>query len=172
MEFIPKQRTGFLINAKFLHYGVRGVFAVLLLSLILLQILQSQRENEIENLGDQLAEQATQEQREKREQISEFRKKTNDYAELLKAQVNVAPLFEFLERNVHTQVFMTNVDMESSLQTATVSGVAEDFKVLEEQLLRFRASPSVQSVVINVGTTDENGVAFTGTLTFIPDFLR
>ena len=75
-------------------------------------------------------------------------------------------LFTWLERNTNANVFFDNFSLNSEGRLLSLSGVAESYQALVEQLEAFRQSPEVKDVSLRGSGLDEARVRFQISITF------
>ena len=105
--------------------------------------------------------------KEKKEELIPLKQKINDFAVLLEGHKNNLDIFRFIEEKCLPRIWFSSFDFSGPENIITLSGTAESFTVLENQIFVFSKenrvhSLSLSDVKIN---REKGGVDFT--LTFI-----
>lgn len=149
-------------------------WAVVLLafSLVLLLVLAStyfyfvrasgKTEEEIEKKKQVLAG-----QEELEEELLLTERKINSFRELLSQHRDIVNVFEFLEAVCHPKVQFENFDLDVSQRSVAVSGRAQSFISLGQQLLILKGEDVLKDVILSdISLSEEGGVSFNLALVF------
>ena len=83
-----------------------------------------------------------------------------------------ANIFQFLEAKTLGNVYYTDADFSETDNSLTLKGVTAASVALISQLSIFDEAPEIEKVEINQITTDRQGVVFSLTAEFSPDFFK
>jgi len=93
----------------------------------------------------------------KQTELLPLQKKIPDFADLIKNHKNVSNIFQFLEENCLPNVWFNDFKFSSGENKVIVSGIAESFTVLENQVLILEEEERVQSVSVAGADIGEEG---------------
>jgi hypothetical protein len=127
----------------------------------------------LKELESRLSKGNTEEQQKLEDRVLGYQKKIKDFSELIKNYKQTAGIFDFIRDNSHPKVWFYKIDFSLLGARTLISGEAEDFQAIEQQLLIFRKSPLIKSVNIsNVLTGKEGKIDFTFIVLFKEDILK
>lgn len=108
-----------------------------------------------------------QEIKERSQELSLYQKKIDDFGILISEHKKTVNIFEFLERTTHPNVWFSDFGFDSPKNMVEVSGQAESFVVLGQQLLIFKKEEVIKAINLSdVSIGEEGGVNFSLSLTF------
>ena len=165
IEIIPKTIGKIPGERKKLFYFSIFLFITLLISYFILTSLEKKSENTLSNLEEALVKGKTPEMSSLEEEILNDQKKIKDLSPLLEKHLFPSKIFEFFERNVHPQVFFSEINLNTLNSTASLSGECDSFLTLGQQLAIFEKEPLIEKVNIN-----EVSITKTGEIEFSLDF--
>lgn len=107
--------------------------------------------------------------KEKQAELIPLAQKITDFGNLISDRKAPGKIFDFLEKTCLPNVWFSNFVFSSQENQIIVSGRAEDFATVENQLSVFKKESVIKVVnLFDVLITDEGEVGFTFTLTFDP----
>ena len=173
IEIIPKTIGKIPGERKKLFYFSIFLFLGFLLGYFILTSLEKKSENTLSNLEETLGKGKTPEMSSLEEEILNDQKKIKDLSPLLEEHLFPSKIFEFFERNVHPQVFFSEINLNSLNSTASLSGQTDSFLTLGQQLAIFEKEPLVEKVdLTQVSITKEGKVGFSLNFSFNPKIFK
>lgn len=140
------------------------VFCYLLFSLKV--YLQERRINYLEN---RIATYGTDQQRLYEKKFLDYKKRVNDFANIIKEHKISSNVFLFVEERTLSNVWFSNFDLSESINEIKLSGEAEDMGTLSKQVYVLEESEYVKSIsVLNSQFTPNKKVRFILTLSLDP----
>lgn len=169
MEIIPKpsKKPSFWLNILF--YCSISVFLILIAFYFVLGHLSKNLEMTTQNLERTLAMEKTPSEIALEQRVFAIQRKINDFSRLVEERVSAASFFDFLEGICHPKVWFTKINLNPEAAQATVSGRAESFSVLGQQMLIFKEEPLIEKTNLSqIKISKEGGVDFEIELFFLP----
>ncbi len=173
MSIIPKpiktEKVSFGINI--LLYCSVAALLILGISYFILERFEKNLELTIHNLKEELVlvRERTPAETDMEKRVFLTDKRINDFSILVEDRVSAINFFGFFEGLVHPQVWFTGIELDLMVAQATVSGQAESFFVLEQQLMIFREELLIKETkLIGSEVGEEGGVGFEIKLFFHP----
>jgi len=159
VEIIPKPEEKKYNWQNFLLY-----FSLLLLGISILSyfVLDNSVKNSYKILKDlerEIAQKETPQVRSMEKEILNYQKKIQDFSNLLNAHRSVLGVFDFLESNCHPKVWFSNFSFNAENSQVNLSGQAEDFVILEQQLRILKKRPQVKELNLSTISMGEEGTA-------------
>ena len=90
---------------------------------------------------------------------------------LLGKHASALPLFEFLEKNTHPNIYFTSMNLIAASKRVVLGGMARSVSDISEQLARIQSQPEVKQVILGSSSATLDGWRFDLTLDLTPDFL-
>ena len=135
-------------------------------------LLESRIQTKIEEAEILLRTEKTPEQAQLEQDVLVARTRLQDFATLMQLKKNILPAFSFLEAVVHPDVTFLAMNIDSVRQIMQLTGIAETFLVLDEQLVVFQARSEPSSLSLtSLQLRGQGGVDFQMEIQFPPDFL-
>lgn len=107
------------------------------------------------------------------EKIFGYQQKINDFGALLNTHGAAANIFNFLEKNCHPRVQFSGLSLDVNGRTAAVSGQAESYEVLGQQIFILKKQALVKKINLSgISVSREGKVDFAFQLTFDPELFR
>lgn len=167
MEIIPKpgKKPSFWLNILF--YFSISVFLILIAFYFVLGYLSKNLEMTVRNLERTLALEKTPLEISLEQEIFTSQRKINDFSRLVEGRVSTNNFFDFLERICHPRVWLTKINLNPGMAQAAISGRAESFSVLGQQMLIFKEELLIEKTDLShVKISKEGGVDFEIVLEF------
>lgn len=99
--------------------------------------------------------------------LSLYRKKIDDFKTLISEHKKTVNIFEFLERTAHPKIWFYDFNLDSPKNMVKVSGQAESFVVLGQQLLIFKKEENIKTINLSdISIDEERGINFSLELFF------
>ena len=159
IEIIPKpvEKEPLWLNILF-YFSI----VVLLAAITSYFILDNSIKNSFEvlqGLEKSLAEQRTEERIVLEEQLLDYEKKIHDFSSLINAHKKSSSFFSILEDLTHPKVQFSNINLEPEKLKGSLSGKADNFKVIGQQIYLFEKEPFIEKVDLNELFLGKEGIA-------------
>jgi len=168
MEIIPKETPKIPPWLDVLFYLSAGLLIFVFISFFLI----SQSIKSSEKLSASLDEQINDENSKSAElknEILVYQKKIQDFSSVINGHVDNLNLFSFIQKQCHPRVWFRNFSLDARGASVRVSGEAEGFQELGQQIIIFRDEPMIKSVNLGSVSMEKGGkVSFDLSLSFDP----
>ena len=173
VEIVPKPKAKPNIFFNVVFY-LSLVFVVLTVGAYLgLYRFEQQESQKLEELKDQLAHQETKELKELRRDLVEDEKKVKEFAILLESYRYGSNFFGFLQEITHPKINWVDTHIDLETYKLTLSGRAESFTVLTQQILFLERDPRVAALdLTNLTLTEDRTVNFGLELSLSPNLFK
>jgi len=173
IEIIPRKAAPLPIWLKILFYILIALLLVAALSYFILGHFQKKSLTTIQNLEEEILKEKTPQKIALEKEILSYQKKINDFALILDYHLLSSKFFRFLEQTSHPRIWFSKINLSPVEQLAIVSGRAETFPVLGQQLQIFEKEAFVKSATLSKISLGEKGeIEFTLTLSFDPTLFK
>lgn len=167
IEIVPKPLRKEPVWLNILFYISIGLLISAILSYFLLDYFQKTTSKTLEEIKESFLIFRTPEQQELERNILQYQKKIDDFALIFKQQRANSSFFPFLEEITHPQVVFSNFDLNGT--SVRLSGEAENFVVLDQQLSIFRKNPNISDTNLSqVSLGNEGKVSFSFNFSISP----
>lgn len=165
----PKPKPPFLVN--FLFWLACFLFPFLILSFFFLGAKISALEKEKKILEKNLAPSTLEKELEK--EVSLLSQKIKDFSHIWQEHKITFNFLNFLKSLAHPHVQFLSLEMEAKNYRVTLSGKAENFQVLAQQLLALKESKEIKNLKThNIALDREGKVTFLLTFSFQEDLIK
>jgi len=161
VNLIPKRVKKISKNQKILLYFL--VFSVISLttSYVFLISLEKRAQANLEDLEQQIFAQKTTELASLESTIKSYKKEVDEFAPYLNSHILITKFFDFLEGNTHPRVYFNQMGLMSSSASVSLSGRADSFLSLGQQLMIFNENSIVKNVSLsNISLSEEGSIVF------------
>lgn len=166
MEIIPKETPKIPRWLDILFYLSVGLLIFVFISYFL--VLQSTKASQKaqEELDEKLASEDSRSAELKKE-ILQYQKKIKDFSSVIGGHPEALSAFELIEKLCHPKVWFNDFSLNIPEGKAALSGQAQNFQALGQQMIILRGDEKIKSVSLD-GVTMENGgtVGFKISLSF------
>lgn len=172
VEIIPKPPEKPPVWLNILFYISIGLFVGAILSFFLLNHLQNVAQKSLSDMETALQVSKTPEEQEVEKKVLQAQRRIEDFVLILGRHQKNSNFFSFLEGKIHPRVKINSLDLAKP-SSLTLSGQAENFIVLGQQLSIFQNTPQILKTNLNslsLGT--EGGVGFTFQLELSPQIFQ
>ncbi|MDP3881200.1 MAG: hypothetical protein Q8Q32_03420 [bacterium] len=114
----------------------------------------------IDNLDSQLEEFESKISMQDQQSFINFYSQAVYLEEILDKHIFFSPFFDLLERHTHSGVYFSNVDYEFSENKISLTGRADSFEALGQQLARLDALVEVNRVILSESQSIGGGINF------------
>ncbi|HJN62038.1 MAG TPA: hypothetical protein QGH92_00315 [Candidatus Parcubacteria bacterium] len=154
---IPKPPVKTLWWQDILLYFSIALLAAVVLGYFILGNFQNKSSVSLQNLEETLATEKTPQERSAEKEVFQYRKKISDFSNLLNDHKKTSKFFEVLEVNSHPKIWFLKFILNPDDLQVLLSGQAESFQVLGEQLILFREVKELSKVDLSETAIGKNG---------------
>lgn len=154
IEIIPRPVKKIPPWQNILFYFSVALLLVSVSSYFGLNYFLEKSERELKDLEETLAEEKISEEIALEERVFNYQKKIRDFSTLIDRHFYPSKLFDFFQGLCHPKVWFSKFNLNFKEYALVVSGQAENFSVLGQQLLIFRQEDRILEVnlpKINIG---------------------
>ncbi len=173
VEIIPKPKEKKFSWQNIFFYLSLVLLLITVLTYFILNNSLKKAETNLKNLEETLAKGKTAEEIDLEKSVLVYQRKIEDFSRLINQHILSSKFFEFIEKNSHPQVWFSKLDLNPISGEVKISGKAESFAVLDQQLQIFSKNPSVKNLnLVNLGIGKEGGADFSLNLTLDPNLFK
>jgi len=173
VEIIPRKAAELPLWIKILFYILIALLLAAVLSYFILGHFQKKSLTALQNLEEEILKEQTPQKIALEKEILSEQKKINDFALMLDHHLLSSKFFRFLEQTSHPRIWFSKINLSPAEQLVIVSGRAETFPALGQQLQIFKKEAFVKSATLSKISLGEKGeIEFTLTLSFDPNFFK
>jgi Tfp pilus assembly protein PilN len=174
VELIPKQQKVTLPRwMTVLFYGSLGAFVLVLAVFGILTLLVGATESDLQATKAAIEQEQTVERRQLEAELTGYAKKITDFSKLLALHYDTRRFFAELEMNTHPRVWFSETKIDFDKLTVRLSGKAESFSALGQQLAIFEQSPFFRNMNLSaVSLSREGEVRFSVDFSFDPKLFQ
>jgi hypothetical protein len=115
----------------------------------------------------------TEEKVKQEKEVLSYKSKIEDFAPYFKEHIFSTTFFNFLETNTHPRIFFFNIELTTSEKAVLLSGHADSFLTLGQQLFILEDSPLIEEMILgNVSIPKEGGIDFALNIIFKPEIFK
>ena len=159
VSLIPKPAEGIKFT-KILNIIFYVSLALILASLLIFFLLNNAVKKSTKFLEEQeriLISQRTPEQLESEKNILNFKQKMRDFESLFSQHRFLSNAFVVLEKLTHPKVWFSNLQLNLQAGQIVLTGQADSFRVLGEQLLIFKNDAKIKELTLSGATVNPQG---------------
>ncbi len=172
VEIIPKRVAKLPLWLGILFYVSITILLVSVLALFFLSLFQKRASQTLQNLEAVISQKKPSQELLEKEVFS-CQEKINDFSVLVAEHQVPLNFFSFLEKLCHPQVQFTELSLNSEELRAGLSGNAESFQTLGQQILIFKKAPEIKSVHLSkISIRKEGGALFSLSLFLAPEVFK
>ena len=161
VEIIPKPSEKIPSWQNIFFYLFFGFLLLTFSAYFILDNYLKKAETTLKNLEETLAKEKTAEEIALEKEIFGYQRKIEEFSKLIKGHLFPSKFFKFIEENSHPQVWFFKLDLSPGEGKAKLSGGAENFLVLDQQLQIFKTNPLVKNFdLVKVNINKEGKVGF------------
>lgn len=155
MEIIPKETPKIPPWLDILFYLSAGLLIFVFISYFLVSQSIKTSQKAMEQIDAELATEVSKSAALKSE-ILTYQKKINDFSGVINGHPEASNIFDLVERQCHPRVWFSDFDLDIKQGKFSLSGQAQNFQALGQQMLIFRdqdiiTSASLDSIVMEKG---------------------
>jgi hypothetical protein len=157
IEIIPKPTTKKFSWQNFLFYLSIALMIAAILGYFILNNIFKKTIQTFNDLDEKLAKLKTPEELNLEKEVLNYSKKIKDFSILINNHLAVSNSFNLLEKLTHPRVWFFDIEVNSKDAKISLSGEAEDFPALGQQLLIFKKEKRIQNVELSKVSLAEGG---------------
>jgi len=157
IEIIPKPAERIPDLQRFLLYFSIFTLLGLVIGYFVLVYYQNKSEAYLQELESSLQSAKTPEFISLEKEILNSKKKIQDFTSLLEQHIFNSKVFEFLELKTHPKIYFYQADLDSQNSELRLSGQADSFLALGQQLSIFEAEPSIEKLSLSQVNVSKGG---------------
>ncbi len=172
-EIIPRRAVELPLWLKILFYVLVTLLVVALLSYFILGHFQKKSLASFQNLEAEISGEKTPQKITLEEEILGYQKKIGDFGLMLNLHLISSKFFDFLEENAHPQVWFSQISLSPEAGLAVVSGHAETFPALGQQIQIFKKETTLKNIdLAKISLGKKGEIEFTLNLAFDVNFFK
>ena len=144
-------------NQKILLYFLCFLVVFLTMAYIFLISSEKQAQANLQIIEQQIFAQKTTEMANLESTIQSYKREIDEFIPYLNNHILITKFFAFLEKNTHPRIYFSQMNLKSSSANVSLSGKADSFLSLGQQLMIFNGSPVVKSVSLSNISLSEGG---------------
>ena len=161
VNLIPKPIKKISKNQQILLYFLVFSIVFLTTAYVFLISLEKKAQANLEAIEQQISTQKTTEMTSLESTIKAYKREVDEFAPYLGGHVLITKFFDFLEENTHPRIYFSQMNLDSSSASVSLSGKADSFLSLGQQLMIFNNSPIVKSVSLSgISLSEEGNILF------------
>lgn len=173
IEIIPRKAISLPLWLKILFYILIALLLTAVLSYFILGQFQKKSLTALQNLEEEIRKEETPQKIAEEQEILNYQQKINDFSLILDHHLLPSKFFSFLEKISHPRIWFSKINLSPREALAIVSGRAETFPVLGQQLQILKSESLVKNVSLAKISLGEKGeIEFTLILSFDPKFFK
>ena len=173
VEIIPKQIREVAREQKLIFYVLIGLAVLLLLTYLVLGLFQGRSERYLQSLKDEALAERTPEIVVLENEVADYKQKIDSFSPFLESHILNSKLFEFLEDKAHPRIYFPEISIDSVSPKVGLTGRADSFLSLGQQLIIFSEDPMVKNVSLSTLSLNRaGGVNFHISLSMDEEILR
>lgn len=160
IEVVPKKAvTGVSLGIDILFYFSIALLLIVIGSTMFLSDLERKLQNEILKLTE-VVNQEIRAHREDEFFLKEQETRIKDFGYLIGAHSDTRNFFNYLEGVTHPKVWFDSIKLDADNSRISLTGIAESFLVLGQQILALEENQIIREVNLNSFSSEEEGVVF------------
>ncbi|PIP24740.1 MAG: hypothetical protein COX33_00245 [Candidatus Nealsonbacteria bacterium CG23_combo_of_CG06-09_8_20_14_all_36_125] len=173
MEIIPKPAKKLPLWQNILFYFSIALLLITISGYFILDHFLKNSEKTIQDLELRLAREETAEEISLEKEVFSWQKKIGDFSKLIKEHALASNFFIFLEKSCHPEVYFSQVGLKPMNSEAILSGQAENFPVLGQQISILKSKKEIKNLNLSNISIGKKGKAdFTLNLLLDPNIFK
>ena len=176
IEIIPKPKKDFKIDISFFdvfYYIVLFSFFISIAFYLALILVDRRLEAQMEEINTAIIQKDTKEIRDLEAMVIKVKEKTDAFSNLVLDRKKNSSFFEFFSGICHKKVYFPGIRINTEEGTVDLSGKAQDFGALKEQIIVFGQQDLIKNITLSrasIGT--QGGVVFDMILVLDPQVFK
>jgi len=173
IEIIPKKAPHLSSLLNFLFYFSLILLIAVIIAIFVFNSSIKNSKKTLEELEKSLAQSKTTERIDLENEVLSFQKKIKDFSLIAEQHLETSKVFEVLEKNCHPKVWFPQFNLNTGESKITLSGEAESFEVLGQQISLFKEADFINSVNLeSTSMTKEGNVIFSLSILINPNVFK
>lgn len=173
IELAPKIEERKFLVLNILFYFTLALILVTIFNYFMFLHFERKNSKNIENLDSQIISMKTQERKEAEQKLLNYQKKIDTFSQLLKNHKYLLTFFDYIEDISHPRVYFREFSLEMKESKVMLSGVADSFQALGQQILMFKKADFIENVNLSgIVIGEEGGAEFSIDFSLLPDILK
>lgn len=173
IEIIPKERKRSAFESKpfnILYFLSLSLLVLSIGSYIAMFFFLKSYSKKLEEVKNSISQAESKEVKELESGLLEAKDKIDVFADVFASYQKTSGLFGFLKESCHEKVFFYDTDISPDSLKVEISGRAETFKILGEQILIFKEKKEIvrDLLLSSISIAQEGGINFKLTLNLYP----
>lgn len=169
IEIIPKPAQKLPLWQNILFYFSLSLVLAVFLSYFILGNYIKNAALTLKDLEGTISKEKTSAERTLEKEVFGYQKKITDFSQLIGTHLFTSNTFTFLEKVSHPQVWFVQFNLDSEKKRAVLTGQADNFQALGQQLLILKEKPEIQNFDLsNISIGRKGKVDFVLELSFNP----
>lgn len=149
MEIIPKSDQQAPLSQKAVFVVLVISSLVIIFSIFTLESLNEKKSKDLASVKNTIAEERTDEKIKSEKYVLEWQRKINDAYFLIQNHSLSSKIFPLLQKDCHPRVWFSNFTLDVSVNSLSVSGIADSFTSLGQQLIIFNKEPLIKEAKLS-----------------------
>lgn len=173
IEIIPRKVAPVPFWQTILFYVLIGLLIGAILSYFILGHFERKSSATLQNLEEAIISEKTPQKITLEEEVLNCQKKIDSFALLLGQHLLSSKFFDFLQKTSHPRIWFSQVSLNPGEAIAVVSGQAETFTALGQQLQILKKEPLLKNASLSKISLGKKGeIEFTLNISFDPGFFK
>lgn len=174
IELIPKKHESRLPGGiKIFSYASIAIFTIVVVVFVVLRLRIASAAGELQETRAAIERERTPERVAMEEEVKAYAKKINNFSVLLTSHYDTGKFFSAIERATHPRVWFSSLSLDAENLTVKLSGTAETFYALGQQIAILEQQQFFKSVNLSeIGLSKEGGASFSIDFSLDPNLFQ
>lgn len=173
IEIIPKPLIKKSPWQNILLYFSIGLMIVAISSYFILNNILEKKIQTLQDLDETLTKLRTPEVLNLEKQVLNYSRKIKDFSILIDSHLAASNFFKILEKITHPKVWFFDIELKPKEAKVFLSGEAEDFLALGQQLLIFKKEKEILDLELSkISLAEGRGIKFELNLSLLPEVFK
>ena len=173
VEIIPKPTTELPFWQKILFYISISLFLVSFLAFFVLNHFHQKAELQLKQLEEILSEERSSEEITLEKKVFDYQKRIRDFSKISRSHIFPSNFFIFFEKLCHPRIWFSKLSLNFKDFSLAVSGEAESFSDLGQQILIFRQEEKIKKAdLTEIAIGPEGKINFSINISFNSEILK
>lgn len=173
VEIIPKKtvKLSYWLNILFYLLFILVIFSIA--GYFILNHYLKKSQEVILNLEESLTKEETVENIALEAEILNYQKKIKSFSQLKEQHLKNSKIFNFIQKNCHPRVWFSQFNLSPRNALITLSGTADTFETVGQQILIFKEDPIVENIEMQkISIAEKGGVNFSLSFFLNPEIFQ
>lgn len=176
IEIVPKPKQRIKVEISFfdiLYYFAVSLVIVSISFYLSLYLFEQKLETRLEELNTLIMEKESKEIKGLEENIINLKERVDTVGSLLASRQKTTSFFQLISSLTHPKLYFSTVELDTRGLEVKLSGFAQDFAVLKEQIFIFENEELIKDVTLSkASVANDGGVEFSITLSVEPEVFK